>query len=129
MGPKLNWYMMGILASVACAIHCALLPVVMTSLPLFGVNVINNRIFEWGMILLAFAVGSYALWHGYNRHHQQIRPVLFFSGGFVCLLLKQMFHQFELLWLIPAVILIVWGHVENYRLCHQSKCNSPHHRH
>lgn len=120
---------MGILASVACAIHCALLPVVMTSLPLFGVNVINNRAFEWGMILLAFVVGSYALWHGYNRHHHQKVPGLLFASGFICLLLKQMFHQFELLWLIPAVMLIVWAHVENYRLCHRSKCDSPHHLH
>jgi len=39
---------------LACAIHCALLPLILTSLPLFGVELIDNIAFEYGMIVLAF---------------------------------------------------------------------------
>jgi hypothetical protein len=129
MEAKFNWDIIGIATSLACAIHCALLPLVMTSLPLFGMNIIHNMIFEWSMIGLAFLVGIYALVHGYIKHHRSFLPVLLFSAGFALLLLKQFFHQFQYWLLAPAVLLIISAHYYNYRLCHKSKCSSPHHKH
>lgn len=129
MEAKYNWDAIGIATSIACAIHCAMLPLMMSSLPLFGVNIIHNVFFEWGMIVLAFAVGSYALFHGYVKHHRSLVPVLIFSAGVGFLVLKQFFHQIENWLLIPAVILIISAHYYNYRLCHKSKCSSPHHKH
>ena len=129
MEAKFNWDIIGIATSVACAIHCALLPLLMTSLPLFGINIIHNRAFEWGMIALAFSVGSYSLFHGFIKHHHSLLPVLMFSAGFVLLILKQFFHPVEYWFLTPAVILIISAHYYNYRLCHKSKCSSAHHKH
>ena len=43
---KINYDALGIAASVACAIHCAVLPLVITSLPILGINIINNFWFE-----------------------------------------------------------------------------------
>ena len=65
MHVKVNWDGLGIFTSVACSIHCAILPLIATSLPLFGVNIIHNGYFEWIMIGIAFVVGSYSLFHGY----------------------------------------------------------------
>ncbi|UEG50638.1 MerC domain-containing protein [Ferruginibacter lapsinanis] len=129
MAIKINWDAMGIATSVACAIHCAILPIIATSLPIFGINIIHNQIFEWGMIALAFVVGSYSLFHGYIKHHHSLSPVLIFAVGFVFLLLKQIFHQHEIWFLIVAVIFIISAHYYNYTLCHRSKCASPHHKH
>ncbi len=120
---------MGIATSVLCAIHCALLPVIMSSLPIFGINIVHNVFFEWGMIVLAFMVGSYSLYHGFIRHHRSFQPILIFSLGFVFLVLKQFYHEFEFSFLATAVILIISAHYYNYRLCHASKCASPHHKH
>ncbi len=129
MNIKLNWDALGIGTSILCAIHCALLPVLLGSLPVFGVNIIHNLVFEWGMIALAFAVGSYSLFHGYIKHHRSLVPVLIFSFGFIFLVLKQFFVQYEIPFLIIAVVLIISAHFYNYRLCHRSKCSSPHHKH
>jgi MerC mercury resistance protein len=129
MNIKLNWDALGIATSVLCAIHCALLPVIMSSLPVFGVNIIHNLFFEWSMIALAFAVGSYSLFHGYIKHHRSLTPVLIFSMGFIFLVLKQFFFQLETSFLLIAVALIISAHFYNYRLCHRSKCASPHHKH
>lgn len=129
MNMKLNWDAMGIATSIACAIHCALLPVLMTTLPVFGINIIHNVHFEWGMIALAFAVGSYSLFHGFVKHHRSLTPVLIFSFGFVFLVLKQFFVQFDISLLLIAVVFIISAHFYNYRLCHRSKCSSPHHKH
>jgi len=129
MNIKLNWDAMGIGTSILCAIHCALLPLLMSTLPVFGINIIHNLFFEWGMIALAFFVGSYSLFHGYIKHHRSFIPVFIFSIGFIFLVLKQFFSQFEIPFLIIAVLCIISAHFYNYRLCHRSKCSSPHHKH
>src|ERR1022692_2463566 len=81
---KINWGALGMGASLACAIHCAVLPLVLTSLPLFGINIINNSAFEYCMIVLAIVIGSYALWHGCKKHHRRIAPFFLFTAGSCC---------------------------------------------
>ncbi|WP_288072572.1 MerC domain-containing protein [Hydrotalea sp.] len=114
---KLNWDMLGIVTSVACAIHCALLPIVLTSLPLFGIEIIHNRAFEFFMIFLAFVIGAFSLLRGYLYKHHQLKPLIIFSVGILFLLAKQIWHHWEIVLLIPAVILIVYGHLLNNRTC------------
>jgi hypothetical protein len=129
MNLKLNWDAVGIATSVICAIHCALLPILLTTLPVFGVNIIHNSYFEWGMIMLAFTIGSYSLFHGYVKHHRLLMPILVFSFGFMFLVLKQFYTQFSIPFLLIAVACIITAHFYNYRLCHRSRCASPHHKH
>jgi hypothetical protein len=117
---KINWDALGITTSVACAIHCALLPVFISTLPLFGVNIIHNFTFEYGMIMLAFLIGAYSLSHGRKKHHQKWTPLIIFSFGILFLLAKQIWHHLEIWFLIPAVIFIISGHVLNYRYCRVS---------
>ncbi len=129
MNLKINWDGLGIATSLACATHCILLPLLLTSLPLFGINILHNIYFEWGMILFAFAVGVYALVHGYKTHHKNILPVFLFTAGFLLLITKQFFIPVEGYFVVPAVILIVSAHYINFRLCTKRKCSSPHHAH
>jgi hypothetical protein len=117
MRYKVNWDALGVTTSLLCAIHCAVLPLVIASLPVLGVNIIDNARFEYGMIALAFAIGSWALWHGFRRHHRRMAPGLFFLGGMILLLAKQLWHEYQFRLLPFAVILIIIAHVQNYRLC------------
>jgi len=116
MRLKINWDALGITTSVACAIHCALLPIFLTSLPLFGINIIENMTFEYGMIALAFLVGSYALSHGYRKHHHKPLPLLLFAFGILFLLAKQYWHHLQYYFLPPAVTFIVIAHYLNHKL-------------
>jgi len=113
---NINWDALGVVASVACAFHCAALPLLISSLPVFGVNIINNAYFESGMILLAFGVGSISLFHGYRKHHGRMVPILLFTAGITFLLAKQRWHDYELGLLPFAVIFIVWAHLLNFKL-------------
>ena len=117
---KINYDALGIAASVACAIHCALLPLLMSSLPILGINIINNVFFEYGMILLAAAIGIYSLMHGFKKHHHQYTPIIIFSIGIVLLLLKQAIDSYRIVLLIPAVMLIICAHVINYLNCRKA---------
>ncbi len=117
MKYKVNWDALGIGASLACAIHCALLPLFLTSLPLFGINIIDNNSFEAGMIILAFAIGSYALYHGYRKHHHSWVPFILFFAGFIFLVTKEFIIEYETWLLIPAVLFIITAHLLNFRFC------------
>src|SRR5687768_17493904 len=116
-GFKINWYALGISASLACAIHCALLPLFLQSLPLFGFNLIDNAFFEMFMICLAAAIGLYSLYHGWRKHHHRIGPLLLFSIGMLFLFAKQAWHSYQIWFLVPAVLMIVYAHYRNFRLC------------
>jgi hypothetical protein len=126
---KLNWDAIGITTSLACAIHCAVLPLVISSLPIFGINIIENDMFEYFMIFLAFAVGCIALMHGFRKHHHNIFPLAIFTLGMLFLVAKQIFHGIHIWLLIPSVILIIASHYINFRLCrkadhcHTADCN------
>lgn len=117
MKLKINWDAIGITTSIACAIHCAILPLLLSSLPLFGVNIIDNTWFEYFMIALAFSIGSYSFYHGYKKHHHSFKPFTLFTIGILLLAAKQVWHQQQLWFLIPAVVLIVTAHVTNYKSC------------
>ncbi len=120
MNLKINWDAMGITTSVACAIHCALLPLFITSFPILGIEIIDNQLFEYLMIFAAFCVGAYSLFHGWKKHHHQWQPLLLFSLGIGFLICKQIWHSWQLWFLIPAVFLIIAGHFINYRLCRKA---------
>ncbi|MBI5373427.1 MAG: MerC domain-containing protein [Sphingobacteriales bacterium] len=129
MKGKINWDALGIGTSLACAIHCALLPLFFSTLPLFGTNIIHHIGFEIGMILLALVIGSYSLYHGYKKHHHSLLPMSLFLTGFLFLVLKQFFLEYHNWLLVPAVLLIIAGHLNNYRSCrvhnhaHAEDCN------
>lgn len=129
MKGRINWDALGIAASVACAIHCAILPLMLGTLPILGIELIDNVRFEYFMIFLAFVIGAYSLWHGYRRHHHSKVPVLVFSAGIVFLVAKQVWHEFQY-WLLPiAILMIVAAHFMNYKACrihnhaHTDDCN------
>ncbi|MEP6584980.1 MAG: MerC domain-containing protein [Ginsengibacter sp.] len=117
MNIRVNWDFLGMLTSIACAVHCAVLPLVITSLPILGINIINNSPFEWLMIGIAFIIGSVAVLHGYRHHHKSLVPFYLFSIGFIFLIVKQFFHTYEILFLTPAIFFILYAHFLNYRHC------------
>ena len=118
---RINLDGLGIAASLLCAIHCAVLPLLFTSLPLLGFDLIKNKGFEYGMIALAFAIGSYALYHGFKKHHHSAIPFLLLKSGFVFLFLKEMLPTHQTWMVFPALLLIVSAHYSNYKYCQKAK--------
>jgi phosphoglycerol transferase MdoB-like AlkP superfamily enzyme len=129
MKGKINWDALGIATSLACAIHCAILPLMLGSLPIMGINLVNNEGFEYFMIFLAFGIGTYSLWHGFRRHHHSFLPLAIFFSGITLLVAKQVWHNWQLVLLPLAVVFIIAAHVLNYRSCrihahaHSDDCN------
>lgn len=69
------------LLSLACAIHCAAMPMLISILPLIGMQFLASHLME-GM-LLAFGVGfgAYGVLRAYFYQHHDIRPVIALTTG------------------------------------------------
>lgn len=129
MKLHINWNALGLSAGVICAIHCALLPLFISSLPLFGIELLNNIYFEAGMIFIAALIGSFSLLHGYKRHHHRILPLNLFYIGIALLVLHQFFTSAKLWLVIPSSLFIILAYYLNWKYCriakhcHASDCN------
>jgi hypothetical protein len=107
----------GMTASTLCAVHCAVVPVLFTSLPLLGLGFLANARVEWGMIVLALAIGTYSIGLAYLRVHKRPTPLYLLIAGFAIILLG---HAFVTGW--PEVIIVPVGglliaaaHFVNYK--------------
>ncbi|WP_214073709.1 MerC domain-containing protein [Mucilaginibacter sp. dw_454] len=72
----------GMTASTLCAIHCAIVPLLLTFLPLIGLGFLANPWFEWGMIILALLLGVSSIFMSYFRTHHRALPLLLLLTGF-----------------------------------------------
>ena len=131
MNFRINWEAWGIAASVACAIHCAITPLLISSLPLFGVNIVHNPVIEILLLGAAFVFGVYTLWHGFKKHHHNFITIGIFTFGMLLFVMHQFikFPYSTLIFVLPGVVAIVSAHLLNHRYCrlanhcHTEDCN------
>jgi hypothetical protein len=107
----------GMTASVLCAIHCAVVPLLITTLPLIGLGFLANPWFEWGMITFALLVGFYAIGSSYFRVHHKMLPMGLMVAGFLIIIGG---HLFIKTWqeaiIVPmGGLLIATAHFFNFR--------------
>lgn len=72
---------LGMTASLACAVHCAVLPFVLTTLPLFGLSFLAHSWVELAMIGLSLIIGVYSLSTSYPKH-KKLLPIMVLITGF-----------------------------------------------
>lgn len=78
----LNLDFFSIVVSLLCALHCILLPLVFSTLPLWGFEVLENSAIEWASIILTLGAGGEAIRKGYTRFHRSRSIVFVFLVGF-----------------------------------------------
>ncbi len=124
----------GIYASIICAIHCALLPLIIVFLPTFFVSLFINDFVEWTFLLITFLIGIVSLCFGYNKHKSyKVFPII--SIGFIILLMsKILIHNYKhntpfylnVIMLVGGFIIALSHHINN-RLCNTCvKCKNEH---
>ena len=113
----------GATGSIVCAIHCALLPVVIAVLPSLGVAAWLGDSFEEAFVLFATLLGLFSVLWGYRRHGA-IRALGLLLPGLAVLwagvLYAPLHHA-----LVPHAVAMTLGgtlvglaHVANLRLNH-----------
>lgn len=117
----------GFSSSTLCAIHCAILPFVMSILPILGIEFVNETVFEWtllgGMALLALL--SFLI--GYYKHHHDDEPLSLMLVAFIFFVLG---HPRQLPTLLNSMsmpiggVIIAYAHYRNWKLCKRTSARN-----
>lgn len=104
-------------ASTLCAIHCAAVPVFLTSLPLVGLGFLANPWVEWGMIIVALVVGVWSIAGSFLNSHHKALPLVLLVIGFATIIFG---HIFTKGWLEAVIVplgglAIAAAHFVNYK--------------
>lgn len=105
--------------SLLCVIHCVLLPILLTTLPLWGFEVLENSYIEFGTILISLVAGGWAIWKGYWKYHHHISILLLFVSG-IGVMITANFTEKEFIEMILkgiGAMLIVTSHIMNWKGC------------
>jgi hypothetical protein len=107
----------GMTASVLCAIHCAIVPILITVLPLAGLGFLANPLVEWSMIVFALVIGTYAIGFSFVRTHRKPLPAVLLIAGFLVIIAGHLFARgwHEALVVPIGGLLIATAHFFNYR--------------
>ncbi len=120
----------GAMASFLCALHCAVLPFVVTMLPLVGLGFLASEPVEWGLIAVSALLGTLSLCLGFREHRS--RRVFGLLGIALTLLVAgRIFEERELeLWgpalMIAGGLTIAGAHLFKLTLCRSCRACNEH---
>lgn len=125
MNPRMHALLdrLGATGSLLCAIHCALLPILIAALPSLGVSALVAPGLEAGFVLFASLFGLSVLVWSYRRHRAMRALALLVPGLLVLwvgVLYPPLHHS-----VVPHAVAMTFGgtlvglaHVANLRLNH-----------
>ncbi len=135
-GDAAHWHgradRFGAVASLVCAVHCALLPLVLGALPVLGLSFLADHRYEAMFIAFASVLATLMVAYGFRRHRRLLALWLLLPG--IALLLAGAFSAFAhgsaLHSMLVAVggVLVAGAHVVNLRLargCVRPACRVP----
>ncbi len=84
---------LGAVASITCAVHCTLVPLLLTLGTLGGLSWMTNHSIEFSFLLISAGIAGITMFVGYRRQTMSKRTILIFALGFGLLLLGRWFHH------------------------------------
>lgn len=111
--------LLGFSASFLCAVHCVLMPLVLSMGLLGGMSWLESAWVEWSFILTTLVLASWSLFGSLSKH-RNTKPLIIAALGFVLIIvLHEWFghgagHYFSAL----GGILVAYAHYLNWRLLH-----------
>lgn len=106
---------LGMGASIACAIHCAVLPIVVTSLPLIGLEFLANTWVEITMIFFSALIGTWSIGGSYSKHKKWLPMILLLSGFSMIAIGHFAWHQVESILIPLGGFTIAAAHFINWK--------------
>ena len=108
-------------ASLLCAVHCALMPMLVTLLPLVGLGFVATEPVEWALVGMSFALGVWSLRLGFREHGKR-RALAILAVGLALLVLGRVSEAREWgTWGVPVLVVggcvVALSHAVNGRLC------------
>jgi hypothetical protein len=120
----------GVATSVLCALHCALMPIIVTVLPVIGLGFLASEAVEWGLITLSALLGISSLCLGYREHrsHQALGILAVGLGSLAtgCIVEHRELAQVGVPLVVVGGFLIAASHGLNHWLCRMCRACQQH---
>ena len=108
----------GVTASTLCAIHCALVPIFITALPLLGLEFMANEWVEISMIAISAVLGTLSLSLSYRKQHRKLLPFLVLITGFILIAIGHFsgLEALEPIFIPIGGLIVAAAHLVNWKL-------------
>ena len=118
----------GMTASLLCAVHCAVMPMIITLLPLLGLGFLANDWLEWGFVGISAALGVASLCMGFRTHRSR-RALWILGAGLALLVLGRIAEKNHMgVMGVPVVVAggctVAASHFLNRKMC--ASCHRCH---
>ena len=121
----------GVVASVTCAVHCALMPLLLAAIPGFGMSFFADERMEWLLFASVLVIGTVSLLPSYLRRHHDARPLALYGAGVAILLGVRLqlvtSAPAETVFAVGGALLVACAHLLNLRRARA--CAEQHHDH
>lgn len=123
---KGRWDKVGFFLSLACAVHCASMPLLIAVIPLIGAGFLHNPVVEMALISTTVLIAGSILIKDYVQIHKNFTPIgLLLLGIFAKLSGIFIFgHQYEPVVITSGAAFILLAYIANWRLraIHRTDC-------
>lgn len=120
----------GAMASFLCAIHCALMPFVVTMLPLLGLSFLASEPVEWALLLSSATLGTLSLCTGFKEHGSR-RAFGLLGIALALLVIGRLCHEHHVgawgpVFMVLGGFSMMGAHLFNQMLCRSCRTCSSH---
>jgi len=117
---------LGMSASLACAVHCAVLPLLLAALPAIGLAWLDSAWVDWTMVALAAVIALRAHRGGFRLHRSCLPSAVAVAGLLaivttICLLKGSASHHYVQ---ASGAVVVASSHFLNRHLCRNCKACS-----
>jgi hypothetical protein len=123
----------GMTASFLCAVHCAIMPLVVTLLPLLGLTFLASEPIEWALLASSATLGTLSLCMGFKEHRSR-RVFAVLGVALALLVLGRIAHSHDgsswsLVFMVAGGLTMMGAHIFNHYLCRSCRRCSSHECH
>lgn len=113
----------GFSASLICALHCAVVPLLLTFSALGSIGFLNDPWIELSMIVISFILAVSSLLPCYFGHHHRLSPLLLALLGFSLITIGRLVsaEAYEILMTSTGGFVIAIAHYTNWRKCNKQQ--------
>lgn len=123
MKNRLTFPNISSLLAILCAIHCALMPILVSITPVFASWLGGAHWMEWVLVGSALLMGSVPLVRGYLTHGE-LRPALLLITGFAWIVSPHILdmHAWEYIFSGIGAIFLVAAQIQNMQFTQKCSC-------
>jgi hypothetical protein len=113
----LNWDFFGFIASIACALHCATVPILLTIGALGGLAWLEHPLVEGFFIVLSLLLASWSLIGSYINQHRNPSALVTVVLGFLLIITSRFIEgSAEAVLMVIGGLTIALAHYINWKL-------------